>query len=118
MLPIKASLGNAGFPWSILPAWRCAGRDLISAFALWFVAFHLAVGPILADRLTVHPNEHAAVWCLFSIALCVSAIKSPLRKHLHVRRWPFYGRLDPQAEKIPWFADNLQEPCAESASED
>lgn len=36
----------------------------------------------------------------------------------HVRSWPFYGRLDPQAEKIPWFEENLREPCAESAAED
>ena len=83
-----------------------------------FVLFHLLVGPILADRLTVHPNEHAAVWCLLSIALCVSVIKSPLRKFLHVRKWLFYDRLDPLVRDVPWFADNLQEPCAETASED
>lgn len=60
-----------------------------------FVAFHLVVGPLLADILTRHPNEHAAVWCLLSIGLCVSVIKTPLRRYLRVERWPFYGVLRP-----------------------
>ena len=82
-----------------------------------FVTFHLAIGPILADILTVHPNEHAAVWCLLSIALCVSVIKSPLRKYLHVRDWPFYGKLR-YWDARPWFADNLQEPLTETATDE
>src|SRR5690606_35363931 len=55
-----------------------------------FVALHLVVGPLLADILTRHPNEHAAVWCLLSIGLCVSVIKTPLRRLLRVERWPGY----------------------------
>ena len=55
-----------------------------------FVAFHFLVGPWISDVLTDDPNEFAAVWCLFSIALCVSIIKSPIRKYLHVTRWTFY----------------------------
>jgi len=57
-----------------------------------FVLFHCMVGPWISDALTDDPNEFAAVWCLFSIALCVSIIKSPIRKYLHVTKWPFYHR--------------------------
>ena len=59
-----------------------------------FVAFHIVMGPILSILTTRDPNEYAAVWCLFSIALCLSVIKSPIRKHLHVTTWPFYSRLE------------------------
>lgn len=59
-----------------------------------FVAFHIVMGPILSIITTRDPNEYAAVWCLFSIALCLSVIKSPIRKHLHVTTWPFYSRLE------------------------
>ncbi|MGZ8190167.1 MAG: DUF5765 domain-containing protein [Methylococcaceae bacterium] len=55
-----------------------------------FVGFHYLIGPLISDITTDDPNEYAAVWCLFSIALCVSVIKSPIRKHLHVKTWPFY----------------------------
>lgn len=58
-----------------------------------FVAFHIFMGPILSILTTRDPNEYAAVWCLFSIALCLSVIKSPVRKYLHVVNWPFYSRL-------------------------
>jgi len=55
-----------------------------------FVAFHALVGPVLADILTRHPNEHAAVWCLLSIGLCVSVIKTPLRRLMRVEHWLGY----------------------------
>ncbi len=58
-----------------------------------FVGFHYLVGPLLSDILTSDPNEYAAVWCLFSIALCVSVIKTPIRKYLHVRTWPYYRQI-------------------------
>ncbi|MFN5745945.1 MAG: DUF5765 domain-containing protein [Methylococcaceae bacterium] len=57
-----------------------------------FVGFHYIVGPLISDILTTDPNEYAAVWCLFSIALCVSVIKTPIRKYLHVETWPFYPK--------------------------
>ncbi len=57
-----------------------------------FVGFHYIVGPMISDALTSDPNEYAAVWCLFSIFLCVSVIKSPVRKYLHVETWPFYKK--------------------------
>jgi len=73
-------------------AYFAASFVLPFLYGSWrFVGFHLLIGPLLADRLTVHPNEHAAVWCLLSIGLCVSVIKTPLRRHLHVSRWLGYG---------------------------
>ena len=57
-----------------------------------FVGFHYLVGPFISDLLTTDPNEYCAVWCLFSIALCVSVIKTPVRKYLHVARWPYYRK--------------------------
>lgn len=57
-----------------------------------FVGFHYLVGPFISDILTSDPNEYAAVWCLFSIALCVSVIKTPIRKYLHVTRWIGYPK--------------------------
>ena len=57
-----------------------------------FVAFHYLIGPWISDLLTDDPNEYAAVWCLFSIALCVSVIKTPIRKYLHVKAWPYYKK--------------------------
>ncbi|MEY4685576.1 MAG: hypothetical protein RLZ25_2035 [Pseudomonadota bacterium] len=60
-----------------------------------FVGFHYLVGPLISDILTTDPNEYAAVWCLFSIALCVSVIKTPIRKYLHVTRWLGYPKTAP-----------------------
>jgi len=57
-----------------------------------FVGFHYLIGPLISDILTDDPNEYAAVWCLFSIALCVSVIKTPIRKYLHVSQWAFYPK--------------------------
>ena len=57
-----------------------------------FVLFHFIVGPLISDITTSDPNEFAAVWCLFSIALCISVIKTPIRHHLHVRSWPGYHK--------------------------
>ena len=62
-----------------------------------FVGFHYLVGPFISDILTRDPNEYAAVWCLFSIALCVSVIKTPVRRYLHVETWPFYAKIIDQS---------------------
>ena len=60
-----------------------------------FVALHVVMGPLISDLTTSDPNEFIAVWCLFSIALCLAVIKSPVRRHLHVHSWLLYRRLDP-----------------------
>lgn len=49
-----------------------------------FVLFSYLAGPLAASLTTSNINEWPAVWCLFSIALCLAIIKTPLRRHLHV----------------------------------
>ena len=64
-----------------------AGFLLPFVIGSWrFVIFHIFAGPIISLATTTNPNEYAAVWCLFSIALCVSVIKTPIRGQLHVRK--------------------------------
>lgn len=65
-----------------------------------FVALHFVMGPLISDLTTSDPNEFIAVWCLFSIALCLAVIKSPVRRHLHVNAWPFYGRAAKNARSL------------------
>lgn len=84
--------GLHGFTYIVVGFW------LPILYGSWrFVGFHYLVGPLISDLLTSNPNEYAAVWCLFSIALCVSVIKSPVRHYLHVTRWPCYGWLKARA---------------------
>lgn len=53
------------------------------------VLYHFLTGPLLAYLTTNNLNEWAAVWCLYSIGLLLLLIKTPIRKHVHVRSW--YG---------------------------
>jgi hypothetical protein len=53
--------------------------------------YHLITGPALAYLTTGNWNEFAAVWCLYSIALLLIVIKTPLRKMLFVNDWFFYS---------------------------
>ena len=84
-----------GFDWGLHGfAYILVGFYMPVIYGSWrFVAFHYLVGPLISDLLTDDPNEYAAVWCLFSIALCVSVIKSPVRRYLHVKKWFLYGKL-------------------------
>ncbi|MBP6918598.1 MAG: hypothetical protein KBB94_06760 [Legionellaceae bacterium] len=50
----------------------------------------ILLGPVIAGFSTSNLNEFAAIWCLYSIALCCTIVKSPLRKHLYVTDWPLY----------------------------
>lgn len=83
-----------GFDWGLhVFAYILAAFVMPIIYGSWrFVAFHYVVGPWISDVTTDDPNEYAAVWCLFSIVLCVSVIKTPIRKYLHVKTWPFYNR--------------------------
>ena len=77
------------FPGFILPM----------VYGSWRMSlYHALVGPGLAYLLTDNPNEWPAVWCLFSIALLLAVIKTPLRKILHVTnlyfwRYPFIDKI-------------------------
>lgn len=81
-----------GFDWGLHGlSYILAGFYLPVIYGSWrFVGFHYIVGPLISDITTNDPNEYAAVWCLFSIALCISVIKSPIRKYLHVKKWFCY----------------------------
>lgn len=94
-----------GFKWGLHSlAYILVAFYMPVIYGSWrFVAFHYLVGPYISDVLTDNPNEYAAVWCLFSIALCMSVIKTPIRKYLHVRKWFFYS-------KIPLPASESEEP--------
>jgi hypothetical protein len=83
-----------GFDWGMHAfVYILAAFVMPVIYGSWrFVGFHYIIGPWISDVLTSDPNEYAAVWCLFSIALCVSVIKTPIRKYLHVQQWPCYHR--------------------------
>lgn len=55
-----------------------------------FTLYHVLMGPSIAYFLTDSINEHAAVWCLISIALLLIVVKTPIRKILFVRKWPLW----------------------------
>ncbi|MCB1473534.1 MAG: hypothetical protein KDJ68_11810, partial [Rhodobiaceae bacterium] len=52
--------------------------------------FHYTFGPFLARLTTDNPNEIPAVWCLLSIAILMVVVKTPIRKHMHVKSWPLW----------------------------
>lgn len=69
---------------------------LYGSWRLILVTFML--GPFISALLTNNINEFPAVWCLFSIALCLTIIKSPLRKHLYAKSWFLYPEMFPGRE--------------------
>lgn len=65
-----------------------AGFILPVLYGSWrLTLYHLITGPMLAWLTTNNSNEFVAVWCLYSIGLLALLIKTPIRKHLYVRRW-------------------------------
>lgn len=50
----------------------------------------IATGPIFTILLTNNPDEWPAIWCLFSVAIILIAIITPLRNWLHVKKWYFW----------------------------
>lgn len=88
------------FNWGLHAiAYILVGFIMPMCYGSWrFVIFHYFVGPWISDVTTDDPNEYVAVWCLFSIALCLSVIKTPIRKYLHVRKWVGYDKI---AEPLP-----------------
>lgn len=48
------------------------------------------LGPFIAFFSTNNINEFSAIWCLYSIGLCCTIIKTPIRKYLFVQGGPFY----------------------------
>lgn len=94
--------GNWHIAWELptnglLNAWRGAFPTyLLSVFIMpvlygsWRVTlFHLVVGPLFALLLTGNMNEWPAVWCLLSVGLLLLVVAPPIRRQLHVERWPW-----------------------------
>ncbi len=67
--------------------------------------FTFLAGPILARATTSNLNEFPAIWCLFSIALCLTILKTPLRTHLHVGE-PWWYILQQR-----WFRESSNRPA-------
>lgn len=50
------------------------------------VIYLFVFGPVLSAMLTSNPDEVAAIWCLFSVAIVLASSIKPLEKFLSVRR--------------------------------
>jgi hypothetical protein len=67
------------------------GFALPVLYGSWrFTLVTFLLGPFIALLSTDNVNEFPAVWCLYSIALCLTVIKSPIRRYLRVSNWIFY----------------------------
>lgn len=76
---------------STFPSYILAGFVVPILYGSWrFTIYHIIVGPVLAMMLTSDPNEMPAVWCLFSLAILLLVINTPIRQYMHVRRWPLW----------------------------
>jgi hypothetical protein len=87
-LPVNG-LGNSfiGNRWLGFghPGYAFTGFIMPFLYGSWrFMLFSYVAGPLAAGFTTSNVNEWPAVWCLFSIVLCLTIIKTPLRRHLHV----------------------------------
>lgn len=75
------------------PTYAVTGIILPLLYGSWrFTAYHYLMGPCLAALTTQNPNEWPAIWCLFSIALLLLVLKTPLRRFMYVQK-PWMLRL-------------------------
>lgn len=47
--------------------------------------------PFIAYCSTNNIQSLPAIWCLYSVGLCCTLVKSPIRKYLYVYNWPLYN---------------------------
>lgn len=67
--------------WVPFPDYMAAVFLLPLVYGAWrFALMHLALGPMLATVLTTSPNEMPAIWCLFSVGLCLIALSPWIRR--------------------------------------
>ncbi|NBX02919.1 MAG: hypothetical protein EBR02_02410 [Alphaproteobacteria bacterium] len=77
-----------------IPFYLIAAFIFPALYGSWkFTLFHLITGPLLARATTSDLNEWPAVWCLFSLEVMLIAMSSRLRDRLHVKKWPFWGKI-------------------------
>lgn len=81
-----------------------------------FTLFSYVAGPFVAGLTTDNINEWPAVWCLFSIALVLSIIKTPLRGLLYTGEpwWMMVRRASPRGQpatptSVELFAPKLSD---------
>lgn len=84
-----------GFPGYII-----AGFMLPILYGSWrFTLYHMMFGVWLARATTTNIDEWPAIWCLFSIALLLVVIKTPVRKWLFVKKWALWPKAWLKPEK-------------------
>ncbi|MCI0600271.1 MAG: DUF5765 domain-containing protein [Beijerinckiaceae bacterium] len=67
------------------PSYILTAFVLPALYGSWrLTLFTYLAGPFAASLTTSNVNEWPAVWCLFSIGLCLTIIKTPLRRHLYI----------------------------------
>jgi Family of unknown function (DUF5765) len=67
------------------PSYILTAFVLPALYGSWRLSlFAYLAGPFAASLTTSNMNEFPAIWCLFSIGLCLTIIKTPLRRHLHI----------------------------------
>jgi hypothetical protein len=55
-----------------------------------FTTYHAILGPTLALMTTTNVQEAPAIWCLFSFAILLIAVETPLREKMFVKSWPLW----------------------------
>jgi Family of unknown function (DUF5765) len=97
-------IGNsfAHTPAHGFPTYLVAGFLLPFVYGSWRLnVYHILCGPLLARMLSENMNERPAIWCLLSIGILLVVVKTPLRKYLHVRKYPFgWGRSAPADDDV------------------
>lgn len=83
-MPLNDLWGVAGDVfrrWIPYPDYMVAAFVLPLLYGAWrFVLVHLLLGPVLAVLLADGANEMAAIWCLFSVGLCLISLSPPVRR--------------------------------------
>ncbi|MCX7338303.1 MAG: DUF5765 domain-containing protein [Alphaproteobacteria bacterium] len=86
-IPILKHILHHGYPYMLVAFF------LPVIYGSWrMTLYHLIAGPTLAHLLTNNKNEQPAVWCLLSIGFLLILVETPLRRILHVKKWPFYPK--------------------------
>jgi hypothetical protein len=81
---------SAGFNWYLDRVYFVTVFILPLLYGSWKSTLYATLmGPVITLLLTATANEFAAVWCLFSMAILLLMLNSPVRKLLYVNS--FYG---------------------------
>lgn len=59
------------------------------------------LGPLLANFLLSSMHAYPSLWCLYSLGVICTLIKSPIRKYLFAHTWPLYHSCIPKRLLTP-----------------